>query len=163
MARSECNACCGKNTTGHSHTPAVLTNSVQPNEKTAIEKQKEGSLTLAEEKPKAEAIWIAKENDEIDLAGQQAAQWFRRTWHFSKWPRQHQPSAGAPPGDEKPEKVSSEPVFSAKKICHLCDREAAQVSEHWPLWHRIFVLLWLSSRRWDKKSQEKAVQCFLQN
>lgn len=56
----------------------------QLNEKTAAEKQEEGSLTLAEERPKTEAIRIANQNNEIGLAGEQAAQSFKRIWWFSK-------------------------------------------------------------------------------
>lgn len=49
----------------------------QPNEKTATEKQAEGSLTLPEERPKTEAIRVADQNNGIDLAGEQAARSFK--------------------------------------------------------------------------------------
>lgn len=62
----------------------------QRNKKIATEKQAEHSLTLAEERPKTEAIRITDQNNRIFyLEGEQAAQIFRRTWFFSKWPRQH--------------------------------------------------------------------------
>lgn len=45
----------------------------QFNEKAPPEKQAEGALTLAKERPEPEAIRSANQINEIDLAGQQAA------------------------------------------------------------------------------------------
>lgn len=138
------------------------TNSVQPNEKTAIEKQTEGSLTLAEEKPKAEEIRIANQNNEIDLAGQQAAQRFRRTWYFSD-----QGSTSPVLEHHLVTKIQKRflqsPYFLLRKyVISVTERLLRCLSTDFSDTEHPCSSGCLA-KDVTKKSQEKSVRCFLQN